>query len=134
MSATAQSIHVRTSIDAFCVVWGVTPAAIMSRSRTGRLAECRLGLYKYLRDTTDLTLTELASLFGKQHGAIFHGLQSIEADLAGSHRCRLLYDAACGLVKGEQPTPLAHAGLIQKVSELELRVAKLEELLTAKTL
>jgi len=64
---------IERAIDTFAMVNDVSVQALYSSTRMRTLIDCRRMIYAYLRETTSMTLWEIAQVFGKDHAtALFH--------------------------------------------------------------
>ncbi len=64
---------IEKTIDTFAMVNDVNIEMLFSDTRRRTLIDCRRMIYAYLRETTSMTLLEIAGVFGKTHAtSLFH--------------------------------------------------------------
>jgi len=74
--------HANQIINDVCDFYGLTPIQVKGKSRLRTIVKGRFISMYLIRKRTDLTFTEIARIFHKDHTSIIHACQTIEEVLS----------------------------------------------------
>lgn len=73
---SASKEDIRNLLVEFCSVNDLTIKNLLSRSRQAKLVAGRNYLYRHLRISTNMSLSQIGSIFGRDHATVIHGINS----------------------------------------------------------